>query len=65
MSARRPGRTTRRREGFDPALHQAGGQWCPHPELPANQVVEVLRAGYTLNERLVRPAMVGKTTGRS
>lgn len=49
-------------QGFDPALHQAVAM-VPHPELPANQVVEVLQKGYTLNERLVRPAMVVVSQG--
>jgi len=35
----------------------------PHPERAANQVVEVLQKGYTLNERLVRPAMVVVSQG--
>ena len=49
-------------QSFDPALHQAVAM-VPHPELPANQVVEVLQKGYTLNERLVRPAMVVVSQG--
>lgn len=43
--------------GFDPALHEAVAM-VPHPQLPANGIVEVLQRGYTLNQRLVRPAMV-------
>ncbi|MGB5097187.1 MAG: nucleotide exchange factor GrpE [Porticoccaceae bacterium] len=49
-------------QSFDPALHQAVAT-VPHPELRANQVVEVLQKGYTLNERLVRPAMVVVSQG--
>ena len=49
-------------QGFDPALHQAVAM-VPHPELAANQVVEVLQKGYTLSERLVRPAMVVVSQG--
>jgi molecular chaperone GrpE len=42
---------------FDPRLHEAMQQ-VETAEVPANQVVgEVLR-GYTLNDRLVRPALV-------
>ncbi len=49
-------------QNFDPALHQAVAM-VPHPERAANQVVEVLQKGYTLNERLVRPAMVVVSQG--
>lgn len=49
-------------QGFDPALHQAVAM-VPHPEFVANQVVEVLQKGYTLSERLVRPAMVVVSQG--
>jgi molecular chaperone GrpE len=49
-------------QGFDPALHQAVAM-VPHPEFAANQVVEVLQKGYTLSERLVRPAMVVVSQG--
>jgi molecular chaperone GrpE len=48
--------------GFDPDLHEAVAM-VPHPELPANTVVEVLQRGYTLNGRLVRPAMVVVSQG--
>lgn len=48
--------------GFDPDLHEAVAT-VPHPELPANTVVEVLQRGYTLNGRLVRPAMVVVSQG--
>lgn len=48
--------------GFDPDLHEAVAT-IPHPELPANTVVEVLQRGYTLNRRLVRPAMVVVSQG--
>lgn len=40
---------------FNADLHQAVGL---HPEAPANQVGQVLQKGYTLNGRLLRPAMV-------
>jgi molecular chaperone GrpE len=40
---------------FNADLHQAVGI---HPEAPANQVGQVLQKGYTLNGRLLRPAMV-------
>ncbi len=47
---------------FDPALHEAVAM-VPHPEVPANGVVEVLQRGYTLHKRLVRPAMVVVSQG--
>lgn len=46
---------------FDPALHQAMAQ--VESELPANTIAEVLQAGYLLNERLLRPAMVMVSKG--
>ncbi len=44
-------------EMFNPELHQAMTM-VPNPNLPANTIIEVVQKGYTLNERLVRPAMV-------
>lgn len=44
-------------ETFNPDLHQAM-TLVPNPDLPANTVMEVVQKGYTLNERLLRPAMV-------
>lgn len=44
-------------ELFNPELHQAMTM-VPNPELPNNTVMEVVQKGYTLNERLLRPAMV-------
>jgi molecular chaperone GrpE len=42
---------------FDPELHQAMGMQ-PRSDVPPNTVVVVVQKGYTLNGRLVRPAMV-------
>jgi molecular chaperone GrpE len=42
---------------FDPAYHQAMSMQ-PRADVPANTVVAVVQKGYTLNGRLVRPAMV-------
>ena len=42
---------------FDPELHQAMSMQ-PKEDLPPNTVVTVIQKGYTLNGRLVRPAMV-------
>ncbi|MCW8889056.1 MAG: nucleotide exchange factor GrpE [Sedimenticola sp.] len=44
-------------EPFDPELHQAMSM-MPRSDVPANTVVVVVQKGYTLNGRLVRPAMV-------
>ncbi|MEO5366606.1 MAG: nucleotide exchange factor GrpE [Magnetococcus sp. WYHC-3] len=42
---------------FDPNLHQAVMQQ-PAPDAAPGTILQVLQAGYTLNERLLRPAMV-------
>ena len=42
---------------FDPQVHQAVTT-APTDSVPENTVVEELRKGYTLNGRLLRPAMV-------
>ncbi|WP_260292461.1 nucleotide exchange factor GrpE [Sedimenticola hydrogenitrophicus] len=42
---------------FDPELHQAMGMQ-PRSDVPPNTVVVVVQKGYTLNGRLIRPAMV-------
>jgi len=42
---------------FDPNLHEAVSQQ-DHPDLPEGQVVQQLRRGYKLRERLLRPATV-------
>lgn len=44
-------------EPFDPQLHQAMTM-VPNPDLEPNTVMDVFQKGYTLNGRLVRPAMV-------
>lgn len=44
-------------EVFNPEFHQAM-TLVPNPDLPANTVIDVVQKGYTLNERLLRPAMV-------
>ena len=44
-------------EPFDPQLHQAISA-VPSPETEPNTVLNVVQKGYTLNGRLVRPAMV-------
>ena len=42
---------------FNPELHQAMSMQ-PRDDVPPNTVVNVVQKGYTLNGRLVRPAMV-------
>lgn len=42
---------------FDPSFHQAISTQ-PRADLPPNTVVGVIQKGYTLNGRLVRPALV-------
>ena len=42
---------------FDADLHQAVSM-VPNPDLEPNTVMDVFQKGYTLNGRLVRPAMV-------
>lgn len=49
-------------EPFDPNLHQAMSM-VDNPEVEANTVIAVMQKGYTLNGRLVRPAMVMVSKG--
>ncbi len=44
-------------EPFDPQLHQAMSM-IENPEVEPNTVINVMQKGYTLNGRLIRPAMV-------
>ena len=44
-------------EKFDPQLHEAMTM-IPSPDHKSNAVVDVIQKGYTLNERLIRPARV-------
>lgn len=44
-------------EKFDPQLHEAMTM-VPSPDHESNTVMDVIQKGYTLNERLVRPARV-------
>jgi molecular chaperone GrpE len=47
---------------FDHNYHQAVAQ-IETPDAPAGTVVQVLQAGYTIHDRLLRPAMVGVSAG--
>ena len=42
---------------FDANLHQAVSM-VPNPDMEPNTVMDVFQKGYTLNGRLIRPAMV-------
>ena len=44
-------------EKFDPELHEAVTM-APMPDKKSNTVLEVIQTGFTLNGRLVRPALV-------
>jgi len=47
---------------FDPHFHQAMFE-VPNPDVPAGTVVQVVQAGYTIGDRVLRPAMVGVARG--
>ena len=49
-------------EKFDPHFHQAMFE-VPNPEVPNNTVIEVVQVGYTIGDRVLRPAMVGVAKG--
>jgi molecular chaperone GrpE len=47
---------------FDPHRHQAMFE-VPDPSVPAGTVVQVVQSGYSIGERVLRPAMVGIAKG--
>jgi molecular chaperone GrpE len=49
-------------EKFDPHLHQAMYE-VPDPSVPAGTVVQVIQPGYTIGDRVLRPAMVAIAKG--
>ena len=49
-------------EPFNPHLHQAVTQ-VPRSDIPSGTIVEVYQAGYTIEDRVLRPAMVGVAQG--
>lgn len=49
-------------ERFDPNFHQAMFE-VPNADIPANTVVQVVQPGYSIGDRVLRPAMVGVSTG--
>lgn len=51
-------------EKFDPNYHQAMIE-IPTADKPPGTVVQVMQAGYVLNGRLIRPALVGVAKGEA
>lgn len=49
---------------FDPAHHEAITQQ-PSDTIPADHIINAVQAGYTLHDRLIRPALVIVSTGNS
>lgn len=49
-------------EKFDPHFHQAMFE-VPNPAVPDQTVVQVVQPGYSIGERVLRPAMVGVSRG--
>lgn len=47
---------------FDPNFHQAMFE-VPNADVPAGMVIEVVQPGYSIGERVLRPAMVGVSKG--
>ncbi len=47
---------------FDPNFHQAMFE-VPNPEVPNGTVVQVVQAGYSIGDRVLRPALVGVAKG--
>lgn len=47
---------------FDPNTQQAMYE-VPNPEVPEGTVVEVMQAGYTIGDRVLRPALVAVSKG--
>ena len=49
-------------EKFDPNFHEAIFK-VPNPDKPADTIVQVVQPGYSIGERVLRPAMVGVSRG--
>ena len=47
---------------FDPNFHQAMFE-VPNPSVPTGTVVQVVQPGYSIGDRVLRPAMVGVSKG--
>lgn len=48
---------------FDPRFHECVSH-LPHDEVPENHVIETIRAGYKLKDRLIRAATVVVSSGK-
>lgn len=51
-----------RNEKFDPNRHQAMFE-APDPNVPKGMVTQVVQVGYSIGERVLRPALVGVSAG--
>jgi molecular chaperone GrpE len=51
-------------QAFDPHQHEAISH-LPSDKIPEEHVIEVVRTGYSLNGRLLRPASVVVSSGRA
>lgn len=49
-------------ERFDPKLHQAMFE-APVPDTKAGDIIQVMTVGFTIGDRLLRPAQVGVSAG--
>lgn len=49
---------------FDPTIHEAVSH-VPSDQVPSDMIIEVVRTGYMLNGRLLRPAAVVVSSGKS
>jgi molecular chaperone GrpE len=49
-------------EKFDPHFHQAMFE-LPDPSVPAGTIAQVVQVGYTIGDRVLRPALVGVARG--
>lgn len=49
-------------ERFDPNFHQAMFE-VPNPDIASGTVVQVVQPGYSIGDRVLRPAMVGVSKG--
>lgn len=49
-------------EKFDPNFHQAMFE-APNPNVPTGTVMEVVQSGWTIGDRVLRPALVGVSKG--
>ena len=55
-------RVTPINEPFNPHLHQAVME-MPRPDVPAGTIVQIFQSGFTIEDRVLRPAMVAVAKG--